>query len=276
MAQAASTRTGRVAGSTALITGAAGGIGSATVRRLAEEGANIVALDRAASSARLAEVVADAASFGVRALAAHADVTDQSSLDAAVQHAVAELGPFDVVFANAGVLGSGLAEEVSEEDWRTEIDVNLGGVWRTVKAAIPTLKADTSPGSVIVTSSSAGLRAAGGGGTYAAAKHGVVGLSKAWAPELGPYRVRGNTLPPTAVATPLVMNTANLRASRPDLDDPTPDDVRELWSRGKLLDVGWIEPVDVANAVLFLASPEARYITGIQLPIDAGSTTKWG
>ncbi|WP_282857780.1 mycofactocin-coupled SDR family oxidoreductase [Pseudoclavibacter helvolus] len=276
MSDARRNSSGRLEGSTALITGAAGGIGSATVRRLAQEGANIVALDRAESSERLAEVVAGAESLGVRALAVHADVTDQGSLDAAVRHGVDTLGAFDVVFANAGVLGSGLAEDVTEDDWNAQIDVNLGGVWRTVKAAIPVLKAEVSPGSIIITSSSAGLRASGGGGTYAAAKHGVVGLARAWAHELGPYGVRVNTIHPTAVATPLVMNDANLRASRPDLENPTPDDVRELWSRGKLLDVGWIEPVDVANAVLFLASSEARYITGIQLPIDAGSTIKWG
>ncbi|NYF12432.1 (+)-trans-carveol dehydrogenase [Pseudoclavibacter sp. JAI123] len=276
MTQAVPNITGRLTGSTALITGAAGGIGSATARRLAEEGANVVALDRASSGARLAEVVAEVTALGVRALAVHADVTEQASLNAAVEHAVAELGAFDIVFANAGVIGSGLAENVTEEDWNAQIDVNLGGVWRTLKAAIPVLKAEGSPGSVIITSSSAGLRAAGGGGTYAAAKHGLVGLARAWAHELGPYGVRVNTIHPTAVATPLVMNDANLRASRPDLEHPTPDDVRELWSRGKLLDIGWIEPVDVANAVLFLASPEARYITGIQLPIDAGSTTKWG
>lgn len=267
---------GRLRGSTAFITGAAGGIGSATALRFAQEGANIVALDRAESGGPLAEVVAEAQALGVRAIAVHADVTEQDSLDAAVQLAVAEFGSFDVVFANAGILNSGLAEDVTEDEWTSHIDVNLGGVWRTLKATIPVLKADSTPGSVIITSSSAGLRASGGGGTYAAAKHGLVGLAKAWAHELGPYGVRVNTIHPTAVATPLVMNEASLRASRPDLENPTPDDVRDLWSRGKLLDIGWIEPVDVANAVLFLASAEARYITGIQLPIDAGSTTKWG
>lgn len=153
MSDARRNSSGRLAGSTALITGAAGGIGSATVRRLAQEGANIVALDRAESSERLAEVVAGAESLGVRALAVHADVTDQGSLDAAVRHGVDTLGAFDVVFANAGVLGSGLAEDVTEDDWNAQIDVNLGGVWRTVKAAIPVLKAEVSPGSIIITSS---------------------------------------------------------------------------------------------------------------------------
>lgn len=266
----------RLPETTALITGAAGGIGSATALRLAQEGANIIALDREEAADGLEQSVAAVRAVGGDAVGVLADVTDQEALNEAVRHGTEEIGSPNVVFANAGVHSTGLAEDVAEEDWLTQIDINLGGVWRTIKAAIPALKANQEPGSVILASSSAGLRATGGGGTYAAAKHGVVGLARAWAHELGAYNVRVNTIHPTAVATPLVMNQSNLRASRPDLEDPTPEDVRELWGRGKLLDIGWIEPVDVANAVLFLASDEARYITGIQLPIDAGSTTKWG
>ncbi|MFV0434654.1 MAG: mycofactocin-coupled SDR family oxidoreductase [Leucobacter sp.] len=266
----------RLAGRTALITGAAGGIGSATARRFAEEGANVIALDRQGTEEALARLVSDLEALGVRAVSRVADVTDQASLDAAVQSAAAELGGVDTVFANAGVLSTGIAEEVTEEVWQQQIDVNLGGVWRTVKAVAPLLKANRDPGNITVTSSTAGLRASAGSGTYAAAKHGVVGLARAWAHEFGPYGVRVNTVHPSAVATPLVLNEENLRRARPDLENPTPEDVRELWTRGKLLDVAWIDPVDVANAVLFLSSDEARYITGAQLPIDGGSTTKWG
>lgn len=255
-----------------------------------------MALDRRGTEQALDELVGELRAHGVRAIQRLADVTDQASLDEAVRSATEELADaantaghreggddapnagarIDTVFANAGVLGSGLAEEVSEEDWQSQIDVNLGGVWRTIKAVAPILKQDRSPGSIVVTSSTAGLRAAGGGGTYAAAKHGVVGLARAWAHEFGPYEVRVNTVHPSAVGTRLVLNPENLRRARPDLDDPQPEDVRELWKQGKLLDVAWIDPVDVANAVLFLASDEARYITGTQLPIDGGSTTKWG
>lgn len=266
----------RMQSATALITGAAGGIGSMTALRLAREGANIIALDRQEASEQLEQAVAAVRATGADAVGIVADVTDQDSLDAAVQSGIEKVGPCNVVFANAGIHSTGLAEEVTEDDWHAQLDVNLGGVWRTLKATSPILKENQEPGSVILASSTAGLKAAAGGGTYAAAKHGVVGLARAWAHELGPYNVRVNTIHPTAVATPLVMNQTNLRASRPDLADPTPEDVREAWGRGKLLDIGWIEPVDVANAVLFLASQEARYITGIQLPIDAGSTTKWG
>lgn len=268
--------TPRLRGKTALITGAAGGIGSATARRFAEEGANIIALDRRGTEKALETLVTELRSLGVLATERIADVTVQESLDEAVQSAAAEIGVPDTVFANAGVISSGLAEEVTDEVWQEQIDINLGGVWRTVKAVASFLKADAGPGSITITSSSAGLKASAGGGTYAAAKHGVVGLARAWAHEFGAFGVRVNTVHPSAVGTRLVLNEANLRRSRPDLENPTLEDVRELWKKGKLLDVAWIDPLDVANAVLFLASEEARYITGARLPVDAGSTTKWG
>lgn len=268
---------GRLTGKVALITGAAGGIGGAAARRFAEEGADIIALDRPGTESSLNSLQEQLRAYGVRSTWRVADVTDQAALDIAVNSAGEEFNGFNTVFANAGVLGHGLAEDVTEEDWQQQININLGGVWRTVKAAASWLKQDSrAPGSITITSSTAGLRAAGGGGTYAAAKHGVVGLARAWAHEFGPYEVRVNTVHPSAVGTQLVLNLENLQRARPDLEDPQPEDVRELWTQGKLINVAWIEPLDVANAVVFLASDEARYVTGAQLAIDGGSTTKWG
>ncbi|MGO1435304.1 MAG: SDR family oxidoreductase [Canibacter sp.] len=277
MTEAPHSQDGRLAGKVALITGAAGGIGGATARRFAEEGADIIALDRPGTESSLNSLQEQLRAYGVRSTWRVADVTDQAALDIAVNSAGEEFNGFNTVFANAGVLGHGLAEDVTEEDWQQQININLGGVWRTVKAAASWLKQDSrAPGSITITSSTAGLRAAGGGGTYAAAKHGVVGLARAWAHEFGPYEVRVNTVHPSAVGTQLVLNPENLQRARPDLEDPQPEDVRELWTQGKLINVAWIEPLDVANAVVFLASDEARYVTGAQLAIDGGSTTKWG
>ena len=258
----------------ALITGAAGGIGQATARRFAREGAALVLVDREERRGALEGL---ATAVPTDAIAVPADVRDQSTLDAAVSVGVDRFGALDIVFANAGVISHGPVEAVSEEEWQRVIDIDLGGVFRTVKAAARALKADRHrPGSIVITSSTAGLKASAGGGTYAAAKTGLIGLARAWAHEFGPYSVRVNTVHPTATATPLVFNDKSFRRARPDLEHPGPDDVREPWSRGKLLDTGWIEPEDVAAAVLFLASDEARFITGVQLPVDAGSTTKWG
>ena len=277
LTEAPHSQDGRLAGKVALITGAAGGIGGATARRFAEEGADIIALDRPGTESSLNSLQEQLRAYGVRSTWRVADVTDQAALDIAVNSAGEEFNGFNTVFANAGVLGHGLAEDVTEEDWQQQININLGGVWRTVKAAASWLKQDSrAPGSITITSSTAGLRAAGGGGTYAAAKHGVVGLARAWAHEFGPYEVRVNTVHPSAVGTQLVLNLENLQRARPDLEDPQPEDVRELWTQGKLINVAWIEPLDVANAVVFLASDEARYVTGAQLAIDGGSTTKWG
>lgn len=267
---------GRVQDKVAFITGASGGIGSATAVRLAEEGAHIVATDIAARREAL-EALRGRLPEHARLLALEADVTDQASLDAAVEGAVAEFGRIDIVHANAGILlPEGNAEDIGEQTWDRVIDIDLTGVWRTAKAAFPALKRNERGSSVILASSTAGIRAAAGGSAYAAAKHALRGLASTWAHELGPYGGRVNTVHPTAVATDLVLNPESLKRARPDLEDPQPADVVEAWKRGKLLDTPWIEPLDVANAVLFLASDEARFITGANLVIDAGSTVKWG
>ncbi|MGO1950949.1 MAG: SDR family oxidoreductase [Mycobacteriaceae bacterium] len=266
---------GRVADRVALVTGAAGGIGDATVRRLVDEGARVAAVDLHGRAPDLEHLRDDLGAGAVLPLVG--DVTDQASLDRAAAEAVEHFGRIDILFANAGILvPEGSVEDLDEETWQRIIDIDLTGVWRTAKAVFPHLKRNPQGSSVILASSTAGIRASAGAGAYAAAKTGLTALTSAWAHELGPFGGRVNATHPTAVGTDLVLNRQNLRRYRPDLDDPLPADVVGAFSAGKLLDVPWIEPVDVANAVLFLASDEARYITGTSLVIDAGSTVKWG
>nr|MDT0664387.1 mycofactocin-coupled SDR family oxidoreductase [Micromonospora sp. DSM 115978] len=250
-----------------------------------EEGADVVAVDLCAdvsvtgypgaSAADLAETVSLVEKCGRRAVAAVADVRDQAALSAVLDAAVAELGRLDVVVANAGISTTGTATEKMDENvWQTMIDINLTGVWRTVKAAIPHLVAGGRGGSIVLTSSMMGLRGSGYIAHYSAAKHGLVGLMRSLANELAPHMIRVNTVHPGTVRTPMVDNPSLISALRPDLENPTIEDAAEFLGHYHLLPVSLIESVDVANAVLFLASDEARYVTGVALPVDAGASAK--
>jgi NAD(P)-dependent dehydrogenase (short-subunit alcohol dehydrogenase family) len=164
--------------------------------------------------------------------------------------------------------------DISEAAWQTMLDVNLTGVWQTCRATAPHLIA-RGAGSMILASSIAGLRGLVGVAHYTAAKHGVVGLMRSLAAELAPHRIRVNTVHPTNVDTPLIQNDAVRSAFRPDLDrPPTRAEFAEAACAMNMLAVPWVEAADVANAALFLASDEARYITGVTLPVDAGSTQR--
>jgi NAD(P)-dependent dehydrogenase (short-subunit alcohol dehydrogenase family) len=167
-----------------------------------------------------------------------------------------------------------MATELCPAAWQTMLDVNLTGVWRTCKVAAPHLIARES-GSIILVSSIAGLRGLLGVAHYTAAKHGVVGLMRSLANELAPRGIRVNSVHPTNVDTPLIQNAAVASAFRPDLDrEPTREEFADAARTMNMLDIPWVEPVDVANACLFLASDEARYITAVTLPVDAGSTQR--
>ena len=267
---------GRVQDRIALVTGAAGGIGSATAQRLIEEGARVIAADLERQQEAL-EALRASLPHPSALLPVVADVTDRSSLDAAVARGLEEFGRIDIVFANAGVLlQESPVEDLPDSTWRTVLDVNLTGVMNTARAVFPVLKQNPNGSAVVLASSTAGIRGGANSSAYTAAKPALVGLAETWAHELGPFGGRVNTTHPTAVGTELVLNRDFMRRFRPDLEDPQPADVVEGFSKGKLLDVPWIDPIDVANAVLFLVSDEARYITGVHLPIDAGSTIKWG
>ena len=275
---------GRVEGKVAFITGAARGQGRSHAVRLAQEGADIIAVDvleeipgapyGPATEEDLAETVAQVEALDRRIVARKADVRDQSALTAALDAGVAELGRLDIVCANAGIsTAMAPAEDLAEEIWLDMIDVNLSGVWRTCKAAIPHLRA-AGGGSMILTSSDAGLFAFPNIAHYVSAKHGVVGLMRTLALELAPDMIRVNSVHPTVVDTPMVNNEATFRLFRPDLDNPGVEDFKVAATTINALPIPWVEAVDISNAVLWLASDEARYVTGVALPVDAGAYAK--
>ena len=272
---------GRVDGKVALVTGAARGIGRAQAVRLAEEGADVVVIDICgqvdttvtppSSREDLDETARLIEHAGTRAVRAVVDVRDRSALAAAVDDAVDTLGRLDIVCATAGITSKGAAAELTEEAWETMLEVNLTGVWSTCATAVPHL-VDAGGGAMILTSSIAGLRGLPGVAHYTAAKHGVVGLMRSLAQELAPHGVRVNTVHPTNVDTPMIQNTAVRSSFRPDLTDPTRAEFAEAARTMNMLPVPWVEPQDIANATLFLASDEARYITAATLAVDAGAT----
>ncbi|OMB85650.1 3-ketoacyl-ACP reductase [Mycolicibacterium conceptionense] len=275
---------GRLTNKIALITGAARGIGRAQAVRFAEEGADIVAVDvcgpidtvhvPSSTPDDLAGTASLVERAGGRVVTEIVDVRDSEELRAAADRGAAELGGIDIVCATAGVTSRGNAVELSEAAWRTMLDVNLTGVWNTCTASAPHL-ISRGAGSMVLVSSIAGLRGLIGVAHYTAAKHGVVGLMRSLAHDLAPHGVRVNCVHPTNVDTPLIQNDLVRSGFRPDLDrPPTRDEFAAAATRMNLLAVPWVQPVDVANASLFLASDEARYITAVSLPVDAGSTQR--
>ncbi|MDT7644803.1 MAG: hypothetical protein QOC67_3746 [Pseudonocardiales bacterium] len=273
---------GRVEGKVALITGAARGQGRSHAVRLAQEGADIVAVDicaqldsvpyPGATSEDLATTATLVEDVDRRVLTRQADVRDSNAMKAVVEEAIAEFGHIDIVCANAGIGSSGASWEISDESWQEMIDVNLTGVWKTTKAVIPHMIEHGRGGSIIITSSVAGLVAYGNLSHYTAAKHGLVGLMRALAIELAPHSIRVNTVHPTTVDTPMIDNDAIRQLFVPQVQNPSKADAAQLMKLMNGLPIPWVESVDISNAVLWLASDEARYVTGITLPVDAGST----
>ncbi|MGD9958069.1 mycofactocin-coupled SDR family oxidoreductase [Nocardioides sp.] len=275
---------GMLDGKVAFISGAARGQGRSHATRLAEEGADIVAIDIAeqidtaihdmGTEEDLAETVRQVEALDRRIVAAKGDVRVQADMDAAVQSALAEFGHIDVVVANAGIFSYAPAWELTDEQWQDMIDVILTGTWRMVKAAVPSMIESGRGGSIIITSSTAGLKQIPNSAHYVAAKTGLVGLMKALAVELAPHNIRVNTVHPTTVSTPMIQNSPTYKLFRPDLDDPSQDDAIEAFSSVNLIPVPWVEPRDISNAVLWLASQESRFVTGHTLPVDAGFMIK--
>ncbi|MCZ0729742.1 mycofactocin-coupled SDR family oxidoreductase [Mycolicibacterium iranicum] len=276
---------GRVEGKVAFITGAARGQGRAHAVRMAQEGADIIAVDICkqidsvliplSTPEDLAETADLVKNAGGRIHTAEVDVRDFDALKAAVDAGVEEFGKLDIIVANAGIGNGGQTlDKTGEPDWDDMIAVNLSGVWKTVKAGVPHIIAGGNGGSIILTSSVGGLKAYPHTGHYVAAKHGVVGLMRTFAVELGAQNIRVNSVHPTNVNTPLFMNEPTMKLFRPDLENPGPDDMKVIGQLMHTLPIGWVEPEDIANAVLFLASDEARFITGVTLPVDGGSCLK--
>lgn len=273
----------RLRGKVALVTGAARGIGRAQAVRFAQEGADIIALDLCgpvdtascppATPDDLRDTARAVRDAGGRVVTSIVDVRDGDALRAATDAGVEQLGGLDIACATAGIASSGGALELTEEQWCTMLDVNLTGVWQTCKAAAPHLIAGGG-GALILTSSIAGLRGLVGVAHYTAAKHGVVGLMRTLAKELAPHMIRVNTIHPTNVDTPMIQNDMVRAKFRPDRENPTREEFAEAAMTMNMLPIPWVEPLDIANAALFLASDEARYITSVSLPVDAGSTQR--
>ncbi len=182
------------------------------------------------------------------------------------------MGRLDIVAANAGIFQFGDdVQDIRVGDWADVIDVNVTGVFNTCKAAVPHLIRGGRGGTVVVTSSDAGTKGFARFGHYVTSKHGVIGLMKSLTMELAPHSIRVNVVSPTNCNTDMIQNDAVWRLFRPDRRDPTADEFAEASSTLLALPAPWVEPVDVSNAVLFLASDEARFITGVNLPVDGGS-----
>jgi SDR family mycofactocin-dependent oxidoreductase len=267
---------GRVAGKVALVTGAARGQGRSHALALAREGADIIAVDICrdydtvdypmASAGDLEQTAKGVEQLDRRVVAVQADVRDADALSAAVNDAVAGLGRLDVVVANAGICVLRPWDEVTPRIWQDTLDTNLTGAWNTMTACIPHLKA-VGGGSIICTGSTTAIKGAPFFAPYVAAKHGLVGLAEMMANELGQDKIRVNTVHPTGVQTTLTQGLAGLDG----LIEANPTLGPIFWNT---LPVRFIEPEDVSHAVVYLASDEARYVTGLSLTVDAGNTIR--
>jgi (+)-trans-carveol dehydrogenase len=275
---------GKVDGKVAFITGAARGQGRSHAVRLAEEGADIIAVDICADVAtvgyplgtveELEETAELVRATGRSAVTCVADVRSQQELDAAVRAGLAGFESIDIVSANAGIVSYGTVCEMTDDTWQDTIDINLTGVWRTIKATAPSMIAAGRGGSIIITSSTGGLKGFPNVSHYSTAKHGLTGLMKSAAAELGAHGIRVNTLNPTNVNTLMFHNPTTYGSYRADVGDPSMDDVAEAARLNNVLGIPWTEPIDVSNALLWLASDESRYVTGVVLPVDAGATLR--
>ena len=271
---------GKLDGKVAFITGAARGQGRSHAVRLAQEGAAIIAVDTTAkvnsvpyplaSAEDLAETARLVEAAGGRIVARDADVRDTSALAAAVDAGLGEFGRLDIVLANAGVSAPAPTLEMDDDTWQETVDINLTGVWKTLKVSVPHIIAGGRGGAVVITSSLAAMVAHENMAHYSASKAGLVMLMKVMAKELAPHDIRVNTVHPSTVATGMVLNDATYRLFRPDLENPTREDFEAAARTVNRLPVAALEPEDITDAVMYLVSDEGRYVTGTTHVIDAG------
>jgi SDR family mycofactocin-dependent oxidoreductase len=279
---------GRLDGKVAFITGAARGQGRSHARRLAEEGAAIVAVDVCedidgiesplATEEDLAETVRVVEEGGGRIIARRADVRSSEELTAAVDAGLSEFGSIDIVVANAAVIAYKKLADLTDEIWDTAIDVNVNGVYKTVKAALPSMIERGEGGAIVLISSGITYRTATATVDYVTAKTGLIGMMRSLAVELAPHWIRVNTIHPGFVLTPVLDNEvygkrlAQIVGRDTDFADREErlQAMWELFESRHLLPIGWVDPVDISNGIVFLASDEARYITGEELKIDGG------
>jgi SDR family mycofactocin-dependent oxidoreductase len=270
---------GKVEGKVAFITGAARGQGRSHAVRLAEEGADIIAVDIGQQMGSvtypmstpddLAQTVKEVEALGRRIVARQVDVRDVGALQQAFDEGQSELGPVTIVLANAGI-GAGGGTAPDEQQWDEVVGVNLTGVWNTGRVAIPSMLQHRQGGAIVLTSSTGGLMGVGipvaGFLAYTAAKHGVIGLMRSWANFLAPHNIRVNSVAPTAVRTPMAADgdLASIMERNPALAN----------ALSNAMPVDLVEPVDVSNAIVWLVSDDARYVTGTVVPVDAGQLNK--
>ncbi|MFF5992679.1 mycofactocin-coupled SDR family oxidoreductase [Prauserella flavalba] len=271
---------GKLDGKVAFITGAARGQGRSHALGLAREGADIIAIDTTAkvdtvpyplaSAGELSETVRLVEATGRSIVARDADVRDSAALAKAVTAGVERFGRLDIVLANAGISSPAPTLEMSDETWQDMIDINLTGVWKSLKASVPHIIEGGRGGSVVITSSLAAIYANENTAHYSAAKAGLVMLMKVMAKELAPHSIRVNTIHPTTVATDMILNDATYRLFRPDIDNPTRADFEQAALGLNRLPVAALEPEDITNTVLHLVTNTGKYITGTTQVIDAG------
>jgi len=270
---------GNLDGQVAFITGAARGMGRAHAVKLASEGADIIAIDicetfdvtgyPGATAEDLAETVKLVESEGRRILARQADVRDAEAVDTVVAEGLRELGRLDIVIANAGIIRVTETEQ-ARQTFRDIVEVNLIGAWNTVDAAIPALVTGGRGGSIVLTSSTQGIKASGterpGLQAYAASKRGLVALMQGWASQLAPHSIRVNTIHPSGVATAMILNETTMALAA--ADDPW------LVAQQNLLPIALLQPEQIAAAVAWLVSDAGKFITGTSWPLDAGFTLR--
>ena len=269
-----------LANQVAVVTGAARGQGRSHALALAREGASIIALDACAPIATvpyplpakedLEDTAEQVRALGAQVIHGVVDVRDLAGMERFVSDAVATLGRLDIVCANAGISTPSPTLTMTEEAWQTTIDINLTGAWKTCRATVPHVIAGGRGGAVIITSSSATAMISKNIAHYTASKHGLIGFMRVLAKELAPHRIRVNTLHPTGVRTPMILNEPMYRLFRPDLENPDQEDFESAARSHHALGVSAVDPEDVSAAVIYLASAAGRYVTGSTFMLDAG------
>jgi (+)-trans-carveol dehydrogenase len=270
---------GRLNGKVACVTGAARGQGRSHAVRLAEEGAAVIAIDicrqiesspiPGATREDLDETCRLVAAHGVQVRGVEADVRNLAAVEEALRDGVEAFQRLDVVCVNAAMYVVAPTIDISPAEWRDTLEINLTGAWHTCRAAIPYLQA-AGGGSIVITTSGATYKTAPNFAHYTASKYGLTALMKTLANEHGRDWIRVNCVAPTACDTMMMHNEMTYRTFRPDLESPTREDVEGVAVEMHALPVPWVEPIDISNAVAFLVSDEARYITGVTLPVDLG------
>ena len=275
---------GRFTGKVIFVSGAARGQGRSHAVRFAAEGADIIGIDMCrdldtvqyslSKESDLAETVRQVEALDRRMVASQVDVRDFESLREAAAAGVRELGRLDVILPNAGIVASGPTWELPIEKWHDVMDINLSGVFHTIRATVPLMIEAGNGGNIVFTGSLAAMRGIANAGAYVAAKHGVMGLMRTLANELVGYNIRVNAVNPTNVATDMLHNATNYKLFVPESADPSLADAIDRFMTLNLMPVPWIEAQDISNAMMWLCSDEARFITGSMLPVDAGGYVK--